>query len=137
MNRLRGHIADVETCGSMSRVEVDISGTLLSAYVLETPETCSYLRSGYRVDMLVKETEVSLARDLHGQISIGNRFPAIVREIKVGQLLAQIALDFQGMTVTAVIGARALRELALQPGEEVLVLIKSTELTLAEVADAL
>jgi molybdopterin-binding protein len=52
--------------------------------------------------------------------------------VEEGRLLAQVALEYKGMTVTAVLGARAIRKMALVPGEEVLWLIKSTELTLAE-----
>jgi molybdate transport system regulatory protein len=132
VNRLRGIIREIETHGSMSLVDVAINGDRFSAYVLETPQSCGYLREGREVDLLVKETEVSLARAPLGWISIGNCFSARVLMVEEGRLLAQVALEYKGMTVTAVLGARAIRKMALVPGEEVLWLIKSTELTLAE-----
>jgi molybdate transport system regulatory protein len=132
MNRLPGIVRGIDSHGSMSLVEVAVDGDVFSAYVLETPRSCAYLREGKRIDLLVKETEVSLARPPLGSISIGNCFAARVNSVEEGKLLAQVALDYKGMKVTAVLGTRAVRKMTLIPGEEVLWLIKSTELTLAE-----
>lgn len=45
----------------MSLVDVDVSGDILTATLLETPEDAPYLKVGNSVDVLFKETEVSLA----------------------------------------------------------------------------
>ena len=132
MNRLHGVIQAIDSHGSMSLVEIAHNGDRFCAYVVGTPQNCAYLQEGRKVDLLVKETEVSLARSPLGCISIGNCFAARVSEVWLGRLLGQVALDYRGTKVTAVVGARAIQQMALQPGEEILWLIKSTELTLAE-----
>lgn len=132
MNRLRGIVREIDSHGSMSLVEIAVQGDLFSAYVLETPRTCAYLREGAPIDLLVKETEISLARAPLGAISMGNCFSARVRAVEEGKLLTQVVLDYKGLRVTAVLGARAVRRMQLVADEEVLWLFKSTELTLAE-----
>jgi molybdopterin-binding protein len=61
-----------------------------------------------------------------------NRFPARVRHIEAGTLLSRVELDFRGLVLQAVITTRSVRELQLAPGEEVVGLVKTNEISLTE-----
>ena len=64
---------------TISLVDVVVENDMFTATLLETPATADYLRIGNQVTLLFKETEIALAKDLGGQISLRNRMPVIVQ----------------------------------------------------------
>jgi molybdate transport system regulatory protein len=114
----------------MSLVEVAVGGDILAATLLETPETAEYLRVGNRVTLLFKETEVSLAKNLSGQISLRNRIPVVVRSIERGDILSAVELDYAGRALQSVITTRAVDRLQLVAGDAVEALVKANEIAL-------
>ena len=115
----------------MSLVDVAVGGDMFSATLLETPETAAYLRVGEKVTLLFKETEVSLAKNLSGLISLRNRFPVIVRNIERGAILSAVGLDYRGESLICVITTRAVDQLQLAVGDAVEALVKANEMVLA------
>jgi molybdate transport system regulatory protein len=81
------------------------------------------------VTLLFKETEVALAKNLSGLISMRNRIPGRVKTIERGQLLTKVTLDADGHTVESIITTRASHALALAIGDAVEGLVKSNEMT--------
>ncbi|OIQ89744.1 TOBE domain protein [mine drainage metagenome] len=114
----------------MSLVEVAVGGDILTATLLETPETAEYLRIGNKVTLLFKETEVSLAKNLSGQISLRNRIPVVVRSIERGGILSAVELDYAGRALQSVITTRAVDRLQLAVGDAVEALVKANEIAL-------
>lgn len=136
MNRLRGHIASVQSNGHLSLVDVAVGADTFTATLLETPETSPYLVSGTEVELLFKETEVSLAKNLTGLISLRNRFPAVVTAITRGEIMSEVALDYQGHPLSSVVTTRAVERLGLAVGDAVEALVKANEMSLMETGDA-
>lgn len=132
MNELRGRIAAIETNGFVSLVDVAVGSDTFTAILLETPASAPFLAAGREVAVLFKETEVSLAKNLSGQISLRNRIRTRVQAIVRGEILSEIRLDYQGQALTSIITARAVKRLALQEGDEVEALIKANEVSLRE-----
>ena len=132
MNKLNGTIAAIENNSHMSLVDVAVGGDLFSATLLETPETADYLKVGAAVTLLFKETEVSLAKNLNGTLSLRNRFAVIVRGIQRGDILSAVELDYSGKTLSSVITTRSLGSLQLAAGDSVDALIKANEIALME-----
>ncbi len=135
MNRLLGTIRAIECNGHLSLVDVAAGQDVFTAMLLETPETTTLLRVGNRVAVLFKETEVSLAKDLAGRISLRNRIPCTVRAIRKGDILCEIALDRDGQALTSIITTRAVRRLELRAGDAVEALVKANEVSIAEAGD--
>jgi molybdate transport system regulatory protein len=135
MNRLPGTITAIESNGHLSLVDVAAGRDVFTAMLLETPETTPHLRVGARVAVLFKETEVSLAKDLSGRISLRNRVPCTVRSIREGDILCEVALDRDGQSLTSIITTRAVRRLELREGDAVEALIKANEVSIAEADD--
>lgn len=117
----------------MSLVDVAIdSGATFAATLLETPETAPYLKTGQDVTLLFKETEVSLAKNLSGLLSLRNRFSVTVRNIERGSIMSAISLDFHGRQITSVITTRGMDRLQLSVGDAVEALVKANEIALME-----
>jgi molybdopterin-binding protein len=137
MNCLRGKIVAIDCNGQMSLVDVQVGDDTCTAIVLETPDTAEYLRAGAQVVMMFKETEVSLARNLSGLISLRNRFPATVCGIRQGAIMSAIELDYRGHRLTSVITTRAVQRLQLAVGDAVEALVKANEMVLSGESHAL
>jgi molybdate transport system regulatory protein len=135
MNKLNGRIRAVESNGHLSLVDVDIAGAAFTATLLEDPDRASYLKPGTAVDVLFKETEVSLAKNLSGLISLRNRFPVTVTGIRQGQVISEISLDYRGHALRSIITTRAVALLQLAVGDEAEALVKANEISLQETAD--
>lgn len=137
MNRLHGIIASVETSNQLSLVDVDVGGDQFTAMVVETPNSAAYLNAGCAVWVLFKETEVSLAKNFSGMISLRNRILGRIKAIHRGKLLSEVRLDYRGQTVTSIITTRSVERLALQVGDAVEGMVKANEVTLMEYLDDL
>ncbi|WP_344977214.1 TOBE domain-containing protein [Compostibacter hankyongensis] len=134
MNSLKGTITAVETEEGISLVTVDAGGILLSALVIDTPETAAYLVTGTPVFAVFKETEISIGKNLSGGLSLRNRIPAVITAITGGKILSSITLDVNGHTLCSVITTRSAVALGLSVGERVEGLVKTTEVSLMQTA---
>ncbi|MDE2430393.1 MAG: TOBE domain-containing protein, partial [Burkholderiales bacterium] len=88
------------------------------------------------VDLLFKETEVALAKNLSGMISLRNRMPGTIRHIEWGQVLTRVHLELRQnealpvWTITSVITTRSAKKLQLAEGDQIEGLVKSNEMSL-------
>ena len=137
MNRLRGRIVRIESNDHVSLVDVDVSGDIFTATLLETPEDSPYLRVGNVVDVLFKETEVSLAKGLTGLISLRNRVGTTVKLVRSGVILGEVVLDYRGQPMSSIITTGSIKRLDIKVGDEVEALVKANEVTLMEAEDGL
>ena len=137
MNRLRGRIISIQSNDHVSLVDVDVSGDIFTATLLETPDDATYLRMGNVVDVLFKETEVSLAKGLSGLISLRNRVTTTVKLVRSGIILSEVVLDYRGQAISSIITTGSIRRLDIKPGDEVEALVKANEVTLMEADDGL
>jgi molybdopterin-binding protein len=135
MNKLRGRITRIESNDHISLVDVDVSGDSFTATLLETPEDAPYLKVGNAVDVLFKETEVSLAKGLSGLISLRNRINTTVKQVRSGVILSEVVLDYRGQAISSIITTRSIRRLDIKPGDGVEAMVKANEVTLMEVED--
>lgn len=127
MNRLPGRITAVEAAGQVRLVDVDVQGDTFSAILLDTGND---LRPGLAVILVFKETEVSLAKDLSGVISLRNRLASRVRAIDKGRVLSKITLDYLDREVVSVITTRSVERLDLKVGDAVEALVKANEMAI-------
>jgi len=132
MNQLHAVIKSIETEDHISLVMVEAAGITFSTLVIDTPVTAAYLREGTGVIMVFKETAMSIAKNVTGELSIRNRFPATVTEIKSGKVLTAVALNYKGNNLTAVITTRAANNLAIAAGDEVEGLVKTNDISLMQ-----
>jgi molybdenum-pterin binding domain len=130
MNKLNGIIANIQQAGAIMLVDIKVENHLFSAMLIASDEENSWLKTGNRVDVVFKETEVSLAKGLSGQISLRNRMLCTVRSLDKGELLSKVTMDFMGYTIVSVITTRSVEALNIQHGDEVEALVKANEVSL-------
>ena len=130
MNKLQGRIVHIESSQAMSIVEIDVQGDIFSAILLETPDSAAYLRPGNTVALLFKETEVSVAKNLSGLISIRNRVKSSIKKIESNDILTKIILDYQGQPIVSIISTKSARRLELKENDVIEWLVKTNEISL-------
>jgi molybdopterin-binding protein len=70
-------------------------------------------------------------------INARNQFQGIVKHIKRGDVVSEIAVDIgHHGTITSIVSTTSVDELGLKPGSSVIALFKSTEVALASFAPA-
>ena len=130
MNRITGKISRIQQSGAILLVDVDVDGHCFSAMLIESATHPEWLLEGNSIDLVFKETEVSLAKNLSGMISMRNRIKCTVQHIERGELLSKISLKFQDYIVTSAITTRSVDSLQLAIGDEVEALVKANEVSL-------
>ena len=131
MNLLKGTIASINVNGSLSLVRIDVNQIMLTAIVIDTPETASYLKIGNVVNVIFKETEVIIGKGTEHHISLRNKLVGLIEQIDSGELLAKITMNTAAGKVTSIITSNAVRQLQLKTGEEVTAMIKTNEMMLS------
>ncbi len=134
MNRLPGTIAAVERSGSIALIDVVVDGQRYTALLLDAD--ASRFQVGGAATLAFNETEVALAVNLSGAISLRNRLPGTVEAIEQGQLMSRVLLRVGSHRISSVITTRSLVSLQLAVGAAVEGMVKSNEmyLILAEAA---
>ena len=131
MNKLTGIITQIQQSGAILLVDVAVDGHGFSALLIESATHPEWLQTGNSIDLVFKETEVTLAKDLSGIISTRNRMKCKVEHIERGGLLSKITLKFQNRhKITSAVTTRAVDSLQLTIGDEVEALVKSNEISL-------
>lgn len=77
-----------------------------------------------------EEIERLRARPGGRELSARNRFPGVVREVRVDGLLAQVELEAGPFRVVAVVTREAVEELGLRPGAPASAVVKATSVLL-------
>lgn len=131
MNKLKGIISQVVSDDHMSIVEMKVGDVTLKTIVIETPASAPFLKPGNEINILFKETEVSIATNYSGKISLQNKLNCKIKAINKGRLLSMISLDFKGTDISSVITSAAVEQLDLKIDDEVTALVKTNEIIIS------
>jgi molybdate transport system regulatory protein len=130
MNKLSGIITKIQQSGAILLVDVDVDEHGFSAMLIESATQPEWLQTGNTIDLVFKETEVSLAKNLSGMISMRNRMRCTVQYIERGELLSKVELKFKGYPITSAITTRSVDSLNIKVGDELEALVKANEVSL-------
>jgi molybdate transport system regulatory protein len=133
MNKLPAIITTIQQSGSILLVDTEVDGQGFSALLIESFKKPEWLYEGNAVDLVFKETELSMAKELSGKISIRNRMGCHILEIEKGELLSKITLQFKRFTIASAITTRSANSLQLKVGDEVDAMVKSNEVSLRKI----
>jgi molybdate transport system regulatory protein len=129
MNKISGRITTIEVCGSIALVDVEIGARTYTATVLGDSQAVACWQVGAAVALLFKETEVAIAKNLSGSISLRNRFKGEVTALELGQVLSKVQFNVDGQTISSIITTRSAKQLQLALGDEIEGLVKANEMT--------
>lgn len=131
MNVLNGTVTQVHQSGAIQLIDIESAGHHFSAIMIDSGNA-SEIKPGSKIAMVFKETEVSLAKELSGKLSMRNRIPCKVLSVEKGELLSKVRMQFAEFIVVSVITTRAINALQLEIGDEVEALIKANEVALKQ-----
>lgn len=129
MNRLAARIASIEIHGSIALVDAAAFGQRFTAMLIGAGAEVASWQADMPVMLMFKEAEVSLARNLSGQISLRNRLACTVTGVEEGKLMTRVALDFHGQAIASIITTRSAHALQIAAGDSVEALVKANEMT--------
>lgn len=129
MNSLQGTISSVRGEDNLSLIRIDVAGLLMSSVVIESADSVR-LQPGRKVTVLFKETEVVLGLPIDHAISLQNRIPCTVEQVISGGLLARVRMRHGEYAIESIVTARAVDQLGIKAGSEVLAMIKTNEILL-------
>lgn len=132
MNILKGKIEYITVNKNLSLVSVNVNGQLLSAIVIDNPETAPYLKPGNSIKIIFKETEVIIGKGKTDNISLQNKFTGTVESIQTGELLSKLTLDTTVGKIISIITTNAVNQLGLKKGSEITAMVKTNEIMLNE-----
>jgi molybdopterin-binding protein len=114
MNRIAGEIIKITSSGNISLVEAKVKDQLMAAIVIGNSSNTSYLNVGQKISLLFKETEVSIAKDFVGQISMRNQLEGTILKMKIGEVFSNITFDFHGIKIISLITSGSSQRLNLK-----------------------
>jgi molybdopterin-binding protein len=85
---------------------------------------------GGEVFLVIKESEIAISKNKPADISISNRIECAIQNIKKGEILCEIELEFGGQKLVSMITVESANRLELSVGDTVYALIKANEIYL-------
>ncbi len=128
-----------KVCGTITRVvkgdihaNVHILWKSISLSVVITRASCEdmHLSEGDPITVLIKGTDVMLAKSFSGMISARNRVSGVVKRIIQGDVVSKVFVESQDDILHAIITNTSLIEMEIREGDEITAIVKSTELIL-------
>ena len=126
MNSLTGIIKNVKSVDGITHIYIEVSGKIFSSLILSGDEE---YQKGEIVHLLFKETEVMVATQ-ESIVSARNAFISPIKFIDMGEILAEIQFDFEGVVITSIVTRGALYDLKCNVGDQFLWFVKSNEISI-------
>jgi molybdate transport system regulatory protein len=132
MNRIEVTIKQVMNSGGIIMVDMEAAGLTMTALLIDAPHNPDWLKQGNLIYAVFKETEVSIAKDFSGKISLRNKIPCRVSQVERGELMSIIHMTFMDYQIQSAITTRSVDMLDLKKDDEVTAMIKANEITLMQ-----
>jgi molybdopterin-binding protein len=129
VNSLNGTIKHTKTVDGITHVYIEVGNKILSSLILSDDEE---YQKEQEVNLLFKETEVMIATK-ESIVSARNSFVSHITLINIGEILAQVEFDFDGIRIVSIITKGALYELKCNIGDEFRWFVKSNEISIQKV----
>ena len=130
MSKLIATIKKINNIDNLNIVEFDFLGTTLKMMSLDLN---SKIQIGKKVKLSVKPTNISIAKNFTGEISLSNQLVAVIENIENGELLSSISLKTDDFLVESIITADSSKRMNLEIGNQVIILIKASDISIDEV----
>ena len=133
MNKLKGEIYNLQTAEGITLVDIRIGDDEFSSLIINSDSTDEYISVGNDVNMLFKETEISV-KNFHGKYNKKrqNKIITEVEAIKKGEILSELKFHYKRKHITAIILTRLLEELKLNIGAQAILILRTQEILLSK-----
>ena len=130
MSQLVAIIKKINSVDNLNIVEFDFNGLTLKMMSLDLNDD---VKIGKKVELSVKPSNISIAKNLIGEISLSNQIVATIQSLENGQLLTSVILKINDTLLESIITVDSSKRMNLQIGEVVTILIKASNLSIGEV----
>ncbi len=130
MNQFTATVKKIERVDNLYLVSFMLGNQTIKMLSLELNEL---LQVGSIVKLNVKSTNIALAKNFIGIISYANQLNAKVVAVNNGTLLSSIGLDVEGFALESLITLEASLEMKLFVGDNVVVLLKGSEVSVLDI----
>ncbi|MEA3491286.1 MAG: TOBE domain-containing protein [Campylobacterota bacterium] len=130
MNQIDAVVTGIEYSDAITIVSFEAANQALSMVALELDER---LAIGSSVTLGVKATNISIATEPIGLLSISNQLNVTIDDIKSGELLSSIKFTFAGSLIESIVSRSSADRMDLGADREIIALIKASELSILEI----
>ena len=130
MSKFIATIKEIQSIDNLNIVEFDFNGLTLKMMSLDLNDD---VKIGKKVELSVKPSNISIAKNLIGEISLSNQIVATIQSLENGQLLTSVILKINDTLLESIITVDSSKRMNLQIGESVTILIKASNLSIGEV----
>ena len=130
MSKFIATIKKIQSIDHLNIVEFDFCGLTLKMMSLDLNDD---VKIGKKVKLSVKPSNISIAKNLIGEISLSNQIVATIQSLENGQLLTSVILKINDTILESIITVDSSKRMNLQIGEVVTILIKASNLSIEEV----
>ena len=130
MNKIEAVIAQIDNVDNLNIVQFDFSGISLKMMSLDLEEN---IKVGQKVMLIVKATNILVAKDFEGMISFANQLKGKIENIENGKLLSCVDVLANNVRFQSILTEASSRRMNLKKDEEITILIKSSDLSILEV----
>ena len=129
MNRINATVSEIQSVDNLTIVAFEAGNQPLRMMALGLNPP---IEVGARVTLGAKATNVALAKNLSGTLSMSNQLACVVESLDKGALLCLVKLRFNDSTLQSVVTLASALSMNLEVGDEVVALIKASELSILE-----
>ncbi|PKN14646.1 MAG: transporter [Deltaproteobacteria bacterium HGW-Deltaproteobacteria-24] len=130
MSQMVATVKSIENLEQLNIVEFEFQGQVLKMMSLDLNTN---IRVGKKVVLSVKPTNIALAKQLVGEISFSNQMVATIQTLTHGKLLSSIGLTINGIVFESIITLSSAKRMNLHINDEVVMLIKASDLFILDV----
>lgn len=129
MNEFKAVVSKIDNLDNLNIVEFSFFDITLSMMSLDLHN----IEVGTKVSLTVKASNVAIAKELQGQISLANSIKSDIIKLDMGKLLTSIKLQHNDSSITSIITTKSAKRLNLKEKDCVNAIFKSSDLSIKEV----
>ena len=130
MSQFIATIKKINSIDSLNIVEFSFCNQTLKMMSLDLSKD---IQIDKKVKLSVNPSNVIIAKNLFGEISLSNQLVATINSIENGELLSSVILNIENIYFESIITVDSSKRMNLQKGDKVTMLIKASNLSIEEI----
>ena len=130
MSKIIAQVSNIQNIDNLNVVTFDCQNTTLKMMSLDLSDK---VKIGQKTLLRVKPTSVAIGKNIEGALSYSNQLNVKIISLKVGKLLCSLQLQFHDFLIESIITVDSQKRMHLELNDEVIALIKSSDLSIGEV----
>jgi len=130
MNKIPATVLAIQNVENLTQVTFATVADELKMMALELPQN---IARNTQITLTCKATNIAIAKASDSMLSFSNQLRVTIKAIEMGELLCSLELSYEDTQLESIITADSAKRMQLTVGEPVAALIKSSDLSIAEV----